>query len=165
VRRRCTVSPWSATTSPSTRASAPAARPDRVSPSESACPPFASTASPSAVPRAKEDHMNRQKLEDVAAFVVREAGRLGASDCDIATGEYESVDTGVRLGEVEQLEGAQGRDLRFRAFVGQNSATCNTSDFRRRSLTRMVRETVAMARASQPDPFAGLPDRELFVDG
>src|SRR5262249_39842048 len=98
-------------------------------------------------------------------FVVREAGRLGASDCDIAIGEYESVDTGVRLGEVEQLESAQGRDLRLRALVGQNSATRNTSDFPRRSLTRMVREAGGMARASQPDPFAGLPDRELFVDG
>lgn len=109
--------------------------------------------------------MNRQQLENVAQFVVAEARRLGASDCDISIGAYESVDTGVRLGQVEKLEGAQGRELRFRAFVGKNSATTRTADFRRRSLTRMVRETVAMARASEPDEFAGLPARELLATG
>ncbi len=100
----------------------------------------------------------QQRLEGIAAFVIREAKRLGATDADVTIGVYDSVDTSVRLGQVEEMQGAQGRGLEFRAFVGKNSAKTSTSDFRRKSLTKLVRNTIAMARALEPDQFAGLPD-------
>src|SRR5277367_6036380 len=106
---------------------------------------------------------NIQRLEDVASFVVREAKRLGATDCDITIGQTDSVETGVRLGEVEEMQGAQSRSLNFRAFVGTHSATTSTSDFRRRSLTKLVRSTIAMAKAADPDQYAGLPDAEVLA--
>lgn len=101
---------------------------------------------------------NSQRLQDLAQFVVREAGRLGATDCDVRIEGDESVETSIRLGEVEELKGAQGRGLTFRAFVGKKSASTSTSDFRRRQLTKLVRDTIAMAKLSEADEFAGLPD-------
>ncbi len=105
----------------------------------------------------------QQRLESLAAFVVSEAQRYGATDCEVTISEYDSVDVGVRLGEVEELNGAQGRGMRFRALVGFNSATTSTSDFTRASLKRMVRDTIAIAKASEPDKFAGLPEAHLFA--
>lgn len=108
-------------------------------------------------------NMNTQKLESLASFVVSEAKRLGATDCDVAISESESVACGVRLTEVEELQGAQDRSLRFRALVGKNAATTSTTDFRRRSLTKMVRDTIAMAKASDPDEFVGMPEAHQFA--
>ncbi|MDZ4836204.1 MAG: TldD/PmbA family protein [Candidatus Melainabacteria bacterium] len=107
--------------------------------------------------------MNTQKLESLASFVVSEAKRLGATDCDVAISESESVSCGVRLAEVEELTGAQDRSLRFRALVGKNAAVTSTTDFRRGSLTKMVRATIAMAKASEPDEFVGMPEAHQFA--
>lgn len=107
--------------------------------------------------------MNSQRLEELAAFVVSEARRLGATACDVSISSSKGVEATVRAGEVEQLEGAQERELTFRAFVNKNSATTKSSDFRRRSLTRLVRNTIALARASEPDEFAGLPDKVFLA--
>jgi|AGTN01.2.fsa_nt_gi Predicted Zn-dependent proteases and their inactivated homologs len=103
------------------------------------------------------------RLEDLAAFVVKEAKRLGATASNVTIEAGDGVSIGVRLGEVDKLAGSDGRDLTFRAFVGQNSATTSTTDFRRASLTKMVRNTIALAKASVPDEFAGLPDAQFLA--
>ena len=101
------------------------------------------------------------RLEALAQFVIGEAKRLGASDSDVSISTWSSVDTTVRLGEVEKLEtAAQGRSLSLRAFVGQVVTSASTSDFTRRNLTKLVRSTIALAKAAQPDEYAGLPDKE-----
>jgi PmbA protein len=105
----------------------------------------------------------QQRLESLAAFVVTKARQYGATDCEVSISESESVEIGVRLGEVEELNGAQGRGLRFRALVGFNSASTTTSDFRRDAVARMIKATVAMAKASEGDEFAGLPEAHMFA--
>ncbi|MBS1993719.1 MAG: TldD/PmbA family protein [Cyanobacteria bacterium SZAS LIN-3] len=98
-------------------------------------------------------------LEAIARFIIDEAAKQGATDCEVGISTGESVDTAVRLGVVEQLEGAQSRGVNFCAYVGQKSATTSTSDFRRPALRKLVKATIAMANASEADPFAGLPDK------
>lgn len=101
------------------------------------------------------------KLLSLAKFIVAEAKRCGATDSDVNLRVSDSVDTSVRVGEVEALETAvQSRTLQFRAFVGQNNASVSTTNFDRASLKRIIRDTVEMAKASEPDPDAGLPDVE-----
>lgn len=100
----------------------------------------------------------RAKFENLASFVVKEARRLGATDCDVGITISEAVESGIRLEEVEELQGADGRSLTFRAFVGRRSATTGTTDLRRSTLTETIRDTIAMARASGEDPFSGLPE-------
>ncbi len=100
-----------------------------------------------------------QTLANLAEFVVAEAKTAGATDCDVSLYVADSVDTGVRMREVEELGTAvQKQGLSFRAYVGQNSASTSSTDFRRKSVQQMIRDTIEMARASEPDPFAGLPD-------
>lgn len=107
--------------------------------------------------------MKKQQLESAAEFIVAEAKRLGASDCEVTIGAGQSVDVGVRLGKVEELQGAQTQGLDFKAFVGTRHATVSTADLRRRSLTRLVRETIATAKLAQEDPSAGLAERGQFA--
>ncbi len=99
----------------------------------------------------------------VAEFIIKEGKRLGATECDVKIASSNAVDTGVRLGEVETLEGAQSRGLHFEAYVGKKSASTSTSDFRRAALTDLVRNTIAMANASEEDPFSGLPEAQYLA--
>ncbi len=108
--------------------------------------------------------MNTQKLESLATFVVSEAKRLGATDCDVSISQYDSVECGVRLGEVEEFKTAKGgRGLKFRALVGKKSAVTNTSDFRRDAIRKVVRSTIAMAKETEADEFAGMPEAHQFA--
>ncbi len=106
---------------------------------------------------------SKNNLIPIAEFVIQEGKRLGATECDVRISSSNSVDTGVRLGEVETLEGAQSRSLQFEAYVGKKSASTSTSDLRRPALTELVRNTIAMATASEEDPFAGLPEARYLA--
>ena len=99
-------------------------------------------------------------LQGIAAFMLEEATRQGASDCELSIKTSESVDTSVRHGVVEQLEGAQERGVSFKAYVGQKSASAKSSDFRRPALRKLIKSTIALANASEADPFAGLVDKK-----
>lgn len=106
------------------------------------------------------------KLISLAKFVLTEAKKCGATDADVSMRVTDSVDTSVRLGEVEALETAvQSCSLSFRAFVDKNNASVSTTDFSRESLKRIIQETVEIAKASEPDPDAGLPEEKFLADG
>lgn len=104
--------------------------------------------------------MSDAKLEAIAQKLIAEGKKYGATDCDVTITTSQAVETTVRLGEVEKLEGAQMRGLSFRALVGHKSATSSTSDLKAASLTRLVKDTIATAEASEEDPYAGLPEAE-----
>ncbi len=104
--------------------------------------------------------MRQQQLTDLAAFVVREAKRLGASACDVRIVAGSSVETGVRMQKVETLQGASSRSLTFRAFVGNKVASTESSEFRRKELSKLLTRTIETAKATEDDPFAMLPDAE-----
>jgi len=108
--------------------------------------------------------MNRKDLNDLAELIVTEAKKRGATDCNVAISAGEEVNVGVRMGEVEELTGSQGRGLDFRAFVGKKSALTSTSDFRPEAIVQMVADTVAMAAATEEDEYAGLPEVEHFAN-
>ncbi len=104
-------------------------------------------------------------LKQLALEVVQSAVRLGAAeaDCIILEGDDFSVD--IRQQEIEKLKESGSKGLGLRVFVrsqdgrGLQQATSNTSDLSEASVKRLVEETVALAKVTSPDPFAGLPER------
>ena len=107
-----------------------------------------------------------EKLEDIATGVIEKARRYGASESDVTITTRSAVETTVRLGEVEKLEGAQMRGLQFRALCGAKgtkTASSSTSDLSPQALDKLIKETIATAEASEEDPFAGLPESEDFA--
>ena len=66
----------------------------------------------------------------------------------------------MRKGEVERLFEAGSRSVSIRVIKDKRTAVCNTSDLAPTAIDEMVRTAIDLARISEPDEFAGLPDRE-----
>ncbi len=85
----------------------------------------------------------------------------GAHAGDVCFAESDTLEARVRDTEIDFVKQARERTLGIRAFVagsgGLQSALTSTSDLGAETLDAMVAETLALARATAPDPAAGLP--------
>ena len=99
-----------------------------------------------------------KNYSDLGAELLRKARAEGADAADLLIAESTDFSVTVRKGEVETLEEAGSKALGIRLFVGRRTATVHTSDFSRTALDELVREGVAMARATGEDSAAGLPE-------
>jgi len=97
----------------------------------------------------------------LAEWALDEAKKKGASAAEVLFISAESMQTGVRFGEVEKLKSSRERRLGLRAFCGQSSATSSTAEIERDSLLDFIAHTVELARLTAPDPWSGLPDPAL----
>src|ERR1700735_4145861 len=96
---------------------------------------------------------------ELANWALDEAKKKGATAAEVLCVSAESLEAGVRMGEVEKLKSSRERRLGLRIFSGQSSATSSTAE--RDSLSAFIANTVELARLSAPDPWAGLPDQSL----
>lgn len=103
---------------------------------------------------------SRDDLLDVVHRLVRDARAAGADAADAVAGESDGLEVGVRMGEVEKLKRARERRAGLRVFVGQSTAIVSTADLSAAGLASLASDACALARATAPDRFAGLPDRE-----
>jgi PmbA protein len=94
----------------------------------------------------------------VAQDLVARALAAGARAADAVVAESDGLSVGVRLGEAEKLKRARQRRAGLRVFVGESTAIASTADLSADGLAELAREAVTLARATAPDPFAGLPD-------
>ena len=76
----------------------------------------------------------------LANWALDEAKRKGASAAEVLCVSAESLEAGVRMGEVEKLKSSRERRLGLRVFCGQSSATSSTAELERDSLERVHRE-------------------------
>ncbi|HYA34040.1 MAG TPA: TldD/PmbA family protein [Candidatus Binataceae bacterium] len=97
----------------------------------------------------------------LAQWALDEAKKKGASAAEVLFISAESMQTGVRFGEVEKLKSSRERRVGLRAFCGQSSATSSTAEIDRDSLADFIAHTVELARLTAPDPWSGLPDPAL----
>jgi PmbA protein len=97
-------------------------------------------------------------LRDQAERAVARAVALGATAADAFAAESDAFSVQVRKGEVETTTGERDRGLGLRVFHGTRSATASTSDLSPDAVERFVAATVELARLTQEDPYAGLPD-------
>jgi len=105
---------------------------------------------------------------ELVASVLEGLRRAGAHAGDALLVEAESLETRVRGPEIDFVKQARERALGIRAFVagpgGLSSANTSTSDLSAAAVERMVGATVALARATAPDPAAGLPEGGFATD-
>jgi PmbA protein len=94
-------------------------------------------------------------------LALERARAAGAHSADAVLAEGESLEVRVRGKEVESVQQARERTLGIRVFAegpgGLRSAVTSSSDLSRDAVARLAEETVALARATAPDPSAGLP--------
>lgn len=103
-------------------------------------------------------------LLTLAEDVLSRARKLGADSADALAVDAQGTDIEMRQGEIEKLERTESRGVGLRVFIGQSSALISGSVFTPESLNRLVETAVAMARATPPDPLAGLAASELLAD-
>ena len=101
-------------------------------------------------------------LETVAAEVVAQALKAGASDAEAVAREGDEFSVTVRMGEVETLKESGARGLGLRVFSGKRSASTSTSDLTPDGIRQLVEGAIALSRVTEEDPFAGLPETEEF---
>lgn len=99
-------------------------------------------------------------LEEVAETLLAAARRHGASAADVVVAESQSLEVGVRLGEVEKLKQARQKHLGLRVLIGERSALTSSADFSPAALDKLAADTCDLARVIAPDPFSGLPAAE-----
>ncbi|MCS5638045.1 MAG: TldD/PmbA family protein [Myxococcota bacterium] len=109
--------------------------------------------------------MSDAQVESDQALVARAIERAlaaGATQADALLVRSDSREVKVRGEEIEFVKQARERCLGLRTLVGANgglsTAVSSTCDLAEAAIDRMAEETVALARATAPDPHAGLPE-------
>ncbi len=101
-------------------------------------------------------------LESLVADVVAQAVNAGASDAEAVAREGDEFSVNVRLGEVETLKESGSRGLGLRVFLGRRSGSASTSDLTAEGIRQLVDGALALAKVTEEDPFAGLPEAVEF---
>lgn len=95
--------------------------------------------------------------------LVDDALKAGADAAEAVGSQSASLSVEVRLGQVEEVERSESRDLGLRVFVGQSQAVVSGSDTSPAALKKLVERAVAMARLAPADPYVGLAPQELLA--
>ncbi len=101
-------------------------------------------------------------IESLVADVVRLAMKAGASDAEAVAREGDEFSVNVRMGEVETLKESGSRGLGLRVFLGNRSASASTSDLTADGIRQLVDGALALAKVTEEDSFAGLPEAGEF---
>ncbi len=105
--------------------------------------------------------MDENLLHDVVAAALA----AGADAAEAVSAERRSLSIGVRLGELEEVEREESRDLGLRVFVGRRQASVSGSDISAEARAKLIERAVAMARLAPEDPYAGLADPDRLAKG
>jgi PmbA protein len=100
--------------------------------------------------------MNDAEAQALLARLLDNAKRAGADAADALM--YESVSSNVtcRLGNLEDVERSESRDLGLRMIFGKRQASVSSTDMATAGLDELVERCAAMARAAPEDPWCGL---------
>ena len=107
----------------------------------------------------------RRMDEALLNELVDAAVKAGADAAEAVSAQRRSLSITVRLGELEEVEREESRDLGLRVFVGGRQATVSGSDISSQARAKLVERAVAMARLAPEDPYAGLADPEVLARG
>jgi PmbA protein len=103
--------------------------------------------------------------ENLLHDVVQAALRAGVDAAEAVGAERQSLSISVRLGELEEVEREEARDLGLRVFIGKQQASVSGSDVSPEARAKLVERAVAMARLAPEDPYAGLAPADRLTKG
>lgn len=103
--------------------------------------------------------------ESLLNDVVGAALKAGADGAEAVFAERRSLSVTVRMGDLEEVEREESRDLGLRVFIGQRQASVSGSDISAEARAKLVERAVAMARLAPEDPYAGFAPAEKLAKG
>ena len=96
--------------------------------------------------------------EDLLHDVIDAARMAGADAAEAVLANRQSLSVGVRLGELEEVEREEARDLGLRVFIGRQQATVSASDISATARAKLIERAVE-------DKFAGLAPKDRLATG
>ncbi|WP_017925723.1 metalloprotease PmbA [Thioalkalivibrio sp. HL-Eb18] len=100
-------------------------------------------------------------LQDRVQRTLDAARAQGASDVQAVVSHSVGLELSVRKGEIETLEYERDQSLSLIAYFGQSKGAASTTDFGEQALLDTVEAACRIARYTEPDPHAGMPDPAL----
>lgn len=97
--------------------------------------------------------------------IVAAARRAGADAVEVAFAQRAALSISVRMGELEEVEREESRDLGIRVIIGKRQASVSGSDISKDGRTKLIERVVAMAALAAEDPYVGLPSQGLLAEG
>ncbi|GIR46096.1 MAG: hypothetical protein CM15mP55_0720 [Hyphomicrobiales bacterium] len=88
---------------------------------------------------------------------------LGADSADAVVGESASLNVSCRLGQLEDTERSESRELGLRAIIGQQQAFVSGTAVDAEALQRLAERAVEMAKATPADRYCGLAPAERLA--
>ena len=96
---------------------------------------------------------------DVLSDLLNKARAAGADSADAILYSSTSVSVERRLGQMENLERSESRDLGLRVFLGKRSAIVSASSVDPGRFAALAERAVAMARVVPEDPYSALSEQ------
>ena len=103
------------------------------------------------------------RLQATIEDLLQEARHQGASAAEAVVSGSAGIEVGVRLGEVETVEHTRDNGLGITVYFGQRKGSASTSDLSPAAVREAVRAACTIAGHTQPDPAAGLADRQRLA--
>jgi PmbA protein len=103
--------------------------------------------------------------ENLLSEVVGAALKAGADAAEAVFAERQALSISVRMGELEEVEREESRDLGLRVFVGRRQASVSGSDVSPQARAKLIERVVAMARLAPEDPYASLAATDRLSSG
>lgn len=102
-------------------------------------------------------------LKNTLQNLLAHAKKLGMDQAEVSASQDTGFSVNVRMGEVETVEHHQEKNLDITVYQDHRRGSTSTSDFSPDALTAALEKACAIARYTQPDPFAGLADADLMA--
>lgn len=118
-------------------------------------------------PAIKQDNSSSpydtERLKSVVSDLLQEARSQGASAAEAGLSVESGLSVTVRMGEVETIEHNRDKGLAITVYFGQRKGAASTSDFSARAIKETVKAACDIARYTEDDPYAGLPEQNLMA--
>lgn len=96
--------------------------------------------------------------QELGREILTMAKAKGASQGDVVMAESQSFFVTARVGEVEKISQAGEKRLGLRLFFSNSSGSASTSDISKKSIEKLVDDTIRIAKVTAQDPHGGLPE-------
>ncbi|MGE3318075.1 MAG: metalloprotease PmbA [Candidatus Berkiella sp.] len=110
---------------------------------------------PVELPDFVDEHQYQQIVVDMLAI----AKELGASGAEVGLNSSVGLNVSVRKSDVETLEFNRDKVIGVTVYCGQCKGAASTTDISRESIRSTVTAAINLAKLTEPDPFAGLADK------
>lgn len=104
--------------------------------------------------------LDTNQLQQLSQDILKEAARLGASQTEVSIAANKGFFVKAREGSVETVEYTQDKVIEIKVYFGKRAGSASLSDIRMASVRSAVEAACHIARFTDEDPMAGLPDKQ-----